>query len=114
MNYCICKYLTLNIALSFQFKVFHGCIYENENNSDGIKEVLKVLHKFVPYYGDDENRVYAEQENVGDQLSVERGVNCMLQISNGFTPEERLDGLHFEVGDFHGGMKFLQVICKLC
>ena len=51
---------------------------------------------------------------MGDQLSVEKGVNCMLQICNGFTPEEWLDGLHFEVGDFHGGMKFLQVICKLC
>ena len=68
-----------------------------------------MLHKFVPYTGEGEDRIYAEQGNVGDQLSVERGVNCILQVSNGFTPEEGLEGLHFECGDFHGGMKFLQV-----
>ena len=71
--------------------------------------MLKELHKFVPYARDDEKRIYSEQGNVGDQLSVERGVNCLLQISNGYTPEERLEGLHFEAGDFHAGMKFLQV-----
>ena len=108
-THCLYVYKPIKFPIVFCFKVFHGCIFENENDSDGIKEVLKVLHKFVPYAGD-ENRIYAEQGNVGDQLSVERAVNCMLQLSNGFTPEERLDGLHFECGDFHGGMKFLQVI----
>ena len=69
-----------------------------------------MLHKFVLYTGEGEDRIYAEQGNVGDQLSVERGVDCILQVSNGFTPEERLEGLHFECGDFHGGMKFYRYI----
>ena len=68
-----------------------------------------MLHKFVPFAGDEEERVYGEQGSVGDQLSVERAVNCCLQVSNGFTPKERLEGLHFEAGDFHAGIKFLQV-----
>ena len=90
-------------------QTFHGLIYENENTADGIHEVLKVLHDFVPYSGEDEERHYASQGNVGDQLSVERAVNCLLQVSNGYTPEERLEGLHFEAGDFHAGIKFMQV-----
>ena len=68
-----------------------------------------MLHEFVPCAGSDDDKIYGEQWNVGDQLSVERAVNCLLQVSNGYTPEERLEGMHFEAGDFHAGMKFLQV-----
>eukprot|EP00794_Sanderia_malayensis_P004055 gene4055-4606_t len=53
--------------------------------------------------------LFADQAVVGDQISVERAVNCLLQISNGYTTEDRLEGLHFEVGDFHSGMKFVQL-----
>ncbi len=72
-----------------------------------------MLHDFVPYSGEGEERHYASQGNVGDQLSVERAVNCLLQVSNGYTPEERLEGLHFEAGDFHAGIKFMQVRYKV-
>ena len=86
-----------------------GIIYENENEADGMQQVLEELHeKFVPYVDSDE-RQYSEQGFVADQLSVERGVNCLPQLENGFTPKERLEGIHFEIADFHGGMKFLQV-----
>eukprot|EP00794_Sanderia_malayensis_P002061 gene2061-2339_t len=87
---------------------FHGIAYENENDADGILKVLQELHKLAPHAGDDKKRIYSEQGSVGDQLFVERGVNCPLQISNGYTPEERLERLHFEAGDFQAGMKFLQ------
>ena len=46
---------------------------------------------------------------MADQLSVERGVNCKFQSANGFTPEERFEGMHFEIADFHTEMKFMQV-----
>ena len=46
---------------------------------------------------------------VGNQGSIEREVNLRLQLHNGFDSEERLDGLHMEVADFHAGMKFSQV-----
>ena len=52
---------------------------------------------------------------VGDQLTVERAVNGHVSLSNGFTPEERLDGLHFQIADWHTGNKFLQVnTCTCC
>ena len=87
-----------------------GLIYENENDSDGIKNVLENLHgKYIPYANDDIERVYGAKGIVGDQLSVERGVNCLLHCQSGMDPEERLEGLHFEIADFHGGMKFPQV-----
>lgn len=46
---------------------------------------------------------------VADQLSVERGVNALFELANGFTPEERLEGLHLEIADWHAGNKFLKV-----
>ena len=46
---------------------------------------------------------------IGDQLSVERAVNCLSSLANGFTVEERLDGLHLEIVDWHAELKFLSV-----
>ena len=78
-------------------------IYENENDADGILRVPQELHKYVPHHGHDENRMYGEQGVVGDQLSVERAVNGHCSLANGFTPEERLEGLYFRIADWHGG-----------
>ena len=84
-------------------------IYENENDADGILNILQSIHKHVPFNGDVDERQYGEQGIVGDQLSVERAVNGHMSLANGFTPEERLEGLHFEVADWHAGNKFLEV-----
>eukprot|EP00794_Sanderia_malayensis_P008514 gene8514-9427_t len=89
--------------------IFHGLLYENENDSNGIHTILKELHKFLPHTEGKIDQLFADQAVVGDQISVERAVNCLLQISNGYTTEDRLEGLHFEVGDFHSGMKFVQL-----
>ena len=88
-------------------------LYHNENDADGIQQVLTALHQYVPYYGDDANRVYSSQGVVADQLSVERGVNALFELSNGFTPEEQLEGLHLEIADWHAGNKFLKVSLQL-
>lgn len=76
-------------------------IYHSENDSDGKQQVLTNIHQYVSYYGDGPDRVYSSQGLVGDQLSVERGVNALFELANGFTPEERLKGLHLEVADWH-------------
>ena len=47
---------------------------------------------------------------VDDQLSVERGINGHMSLANGFSPDDRLDGLHFEIADWHAGNKFLEVL----
>ena len=77
-----------------------------------MQNILDYLQKYVPYYEREGTVKYAEQGVVGDQLTVERGVNGLFEVSNGFTAEERHEGLHFEVADFHGGMKFLEVNCN--
>ena len=84
-------------------------VYHNENNPDGIQEVLKHLHQYVPSCEEGEQKVHDSQGFVADQLSVERAVNCLLQLSNGFTSEERLEGIHMEIADWHAGNKFLKV-----
>ena len=61
--------------------------------------MLKELHGYVPFHGNGDEHVYAEQGVVGDQLSVEHAVNGHNCLGNGFTPEDRLEGLHFEIVD---------------
>ena len=102
-------FITLS-SFSFHAKQsFCGIIYEDENDSDGMKNILEELHKYVPYIDHGEDKVFQEQGVVGDQLTVERGVNGLMEISNGFTAEERREGIHFEVADFHAHIKLLQV-----
>lgn len=84
-------------------------LFHNENDAEGITEILKELHKYVPYHGNGKKRKHGDQAIVGDQLTVERGVNAHNTLSNGFTPKERLEGLHFEMADWHGVNKCLGV-----
>jgi hypothetical protein len=72
--------------------------------------ILKELHKsYVPYTGNGCNRNYGDQAIVGDQLTVERAINAHNSLNNGFTPKDRLEGLHFEFADWHGVNKALEV-----
>ena len=84
-------------------------LHENENDADGILKILRSMHKYVPSFGDGKDKKFGEQGLVGDQLSVERGINGHMSLANGFEPDERLDGLHFEIADWHAGNKFLEV-----
>ena len=52
-------------------------LYHNENEADGIQQVLTARHEYVPYYGNDDNRVYSAQAAVADQLSEEHGINAL-------------------------------------
>ena len=58
-------------------------IYENENDADGIFNILQSIQKYVPFNGDGDERQYDEQGIVGDQLSVERAVNGHMSLANG-------------------------------
>ena len=90
-------------------QAFLGVIFENENDANGINNILHNLHKYVPFIGEGQHREYSSQRIVGDQLTVERAVNGHMSLQNGFTPEERLEGLHFEIADWHAGNKALSV-----
>ncbi len=76
-----------------------------------MQRILDSLQTYVPSYLDESgDKRFVEQGIVGDQLTVERGANGLLEVSNGFNAEERHEGIHFEIADFHGGMKFLEVL----
>lgn len=40
-------------------------------------------------------------------------MNSHMLLANGFTLEERVEGLHFEFADWHAGNKFLEVCIEL-
>ena len=85
-------------------------IYHNENDADGIQQVLTTLHQYVPYHGENAEREYSFHCLVADQLRVEWGVNALFELANGFTQEEGLEGPHLEIADWHAGNKFLKVL----
>ena len=72
------------------------------------------IHSYVPQHSSQGKTVYNKVGVVGDQLSVERAVNCLASLANGFTPDERLDGLHLEIADWHAELKFLSVSLISC
>ena len=82
-------------------------LYHNENDSDGIQQVLTALHQYVSYYGDGDNRVYSSQGLVADQLSVERGVNALFELANGFTPGSFPDFFLEGKGRLYTGYKMI-------
>ena len=75
-------------------------------------DTLCHLHAYVPKAkssNKEDGSLYHEIGVVGDQLTVKRAVNCKLSVSNGFTPDERLEGMHIEIADWHAEMNFLGV-----
>lgn len=69
--------------------------------------ILRQFYTYLPTSGDNE---VDPQLSAGDQLTVERAVNVVASISNGYTPEDRLEGMNFQIGDWHAGVKILSVI----
>lgn len=71
--------------------------------------MLSVLHEFFSYLpktanGDPDGQLFS-----GDQLTVERAVNVISSVANGFTPEDRLEGINLQLGDWHAAVKVLIV-----
>ena len=86
-----------------------GIIFESEVSNEGIVKVLQHVQQYLPKDGEGEKITIVEQGLVGDQLTIERAVNAVKSMANGYTPEERLEGFHFGIADWHAGMKFLGV-----
>lgn len=77
-----------------------------------MNEVLSHLHTYVPKWSPESSpckTFYHEIGLVGDQLTIERTVNCILSMANGFTPNDRLEGMHPEIADWHAEMNLLGV-----
>lgn len=68
--------------------------------------MLKKFHSYLPKKG---NGKVDGQLFTGDQLSVERGANVISSVANGMTQEDRLEGIHMQLGDWHTSVKILNV-----
>ena len=86
-----------------------GIIFESEVTNEGIVNVLQHVQQYLPKVGEGEQIHFAEQGLVGDQLTIERAVNAVRSMANGYTPFERLEGFHFGIADWHAAVKFLSV-----
>ena len=54
-----------------------------------MNEVLCHLHTYVPKWGPENNQHKTFYNEIGlDQLTIERTVNCILSMANGFTPDD--------------------------
>lgn len=74
--------------------------------------MLVILNQFQTYIPKASGEKFDDQIVTGDQLTVERAVNVVASVANGSTPEDRLEGMHFQVGDWHAGVKILTQIFK--
>lgn len=87
-----------------------GIIFKSENVNE---EMLCILQQFHTYLPETNDMQFDSQIFTGDQLTIERAVNVMASVSNGYTPEDRLEGINMQIADWHAGVKILEVGIKL-
>ena len=87
-----------------------GVLFKNENLTEDMIEILRHFQAYLPYTTVDDKKIFLNQLCSGDQLSVERAVNAIHSVANGYTAEDRLEGFNMQLGDWHTGVKILEVI----
>ena len=72
-------------------------------------DIVRELHGLVPVVLDNENEVFDRVPVVGDQKTMERGVEAQFSVCNAYSKTRRLEGLFFQLADWHHENKFLSV-----
>lgn len=73
-------------------------------------DIVRDLHKLVPIVKEaDGNEVFDRVSVVGDQKTIERGVEAQFSVQNAYTKSRRLEGVFFQLADWHHENKFLSV-----
>ena len=90
------------------FQVPLGIIFKNENVNEDMLAILQQFHSYLPETDDSgvDGQLFS-----GDQLTVERAVNVISSVANGLNPQDRLEGITLQLGDWHAAVKLLSV-CK--
>ena len=75
------KYYLKVILCSLQIPL--GIIFKNENLNEDMVSILQQFFSYLPKTGDGgvDGQLFS-----GDQLTVERAVNVIFSVANGFTP----------------------------
>ena len=81
-------------------------MFKNENINEDMMSILQQFFSYLPKTGDGgvDGQLFS-----CDQLTVERAVNVISSVANGFTPEDRLEGINLQLGDWHAAVKVLSV-----
>ena len=90
-----------------------GIIFKIQNKGEDMIDIARYLHDLVPSVGEGMNEKFRRMPVVGDQLTIERGVEAKFSVSNAYTPQRRLEGIYFQLADWHHENKFLDVCCKV-
>lgn len=93
-------------------KVNLGILFKNENKGEDMIDILRYLQGLVPSHGEADEEQFERIPVVGDQLTVERGVEAQFSVSNAYTSGRRLEGIYFQLADWHHENKFLDVSLK--
>ena len=73
-------------------------------------DIVRLLHQWVPSSGEsEEDETFDRLPVVGDQKTMERGVEAQFSVSNAYTRRRRLEGVFFQLADWHHENKFLSV-----
>ena len=76
-------------------------------------DIVRELHEIVPDAGPDDGEVFDRVSVVGAQKTMERGVEAQFSVQNAYTKTRRLEGLFFQLADWHHENKFLSVSFSL-
>ena len=90
----------------FTFQVPLGIMFKNENVNEDMVSIQQQFFSYLPKTGDGgvDGQLFS-----GDQLTVERAVNVISSVANGLTPQDRLEGINLQLGDWHVAVKVLSV-----
>ena len=72
-------------------------------------DIVRELHVLVPVVEVDGNEVFDRIPVVGDQKILVRGVEAQFSVRNAYSKARRLEGLFFQLADWHHENKFLSV-----
>lgn len=86
-----------------------GVLFKNENLTEDMIDILRHFQKYLPYTTVNGEKRFVTQLCTGDQLSVDCAVNAIHSVANGYTAEDRLQGFNMQLGDWHTGVKILEV-----
>ena len=81
-------------------------IFKDENVNEDMLSILKKFHSYLPTKADGQ---VDGQIFTGDQLTVERAINVISSVANGYTQKDRLEGINLQLGDWHAALKLLSV-----
>ena len=97
------------MMINYCCQISLGMLFHDENTTDGITKVIEHLHQYLDKNGEGENAKFVEEGLVSDQLTIERAINAAQSRKNGLNAEQRLEGFHWGVADWHTGVKLCSV-----